>query len=195
MTHVHPCWRLKAHLGHQLRARSHARDRAPEGQVQEEAGTAAPRRKCRGRTGTTKPPRARPAPRGERAGRARCRHRQTGAVVIRRNRRTKSTLQDRRKLDAQTRATSIVWSGVGFACGAYLVCVAVPQRRLRATSTSRPGSRRTGISSRGAAEARATLAPLRGSTRPAAEAREPERRWVETERSGGAAGQLLTDAH
>ena len=51
------------------------------------------------------------------------------------------------------------------------------------TSASRPGGRRTGISSatRGSdgAEALVTLAALRG---PAAEAGEPDRRWVGTER-------------
>ena len=42
-------------------------------------------------------------------------------------------------------------------------------------------------------EARIALTALAGSTRPTAEAEEPEQRWEETERSGGAAGQFLTD--
>ena len=55
MMHVRPRWRLAARSKPQLRTRSHARDREPEGQVEEES-TAVPRRNCRGRAGTTKPP-------------------------------------------------------------------------------------------------------------------------------------------
>ena len=43
-----------------------------------------------------------------------------------RSRRRRPTLQGRRNLDAKSHATSNVWSDVGFACGAYPVCNALP---------------------------------------------------------------------
>ena len=132
-----------------------------------------------------------PVPRSARAGRARRRHRQTGApkcglcCALRprmRNRRAWPTLQDGRKLDAKSRATSIVWSTVGLACGACPVCVAVPQRRLRGDLLL-PAGQQTHWDQQPRREAR--TGRRHGPHRPRSEARHGQQRRPGSRSGGG----------
>ena len=98
-------------------------------------------------------------------------------------------MQGRRNLGARSHATSNVWSDVGFACVAYPVCDALPQRRQRAGRQTRKDQQPRREARTGGVAGRAGRAPRLNK---ASEAGEPEQRWEETELSGGAAGLLLS---
>ena len=116
-----------------------------------------------------------------------------------RSRRSKPTLHGARVLDTKSRATSKVWWRVAPGGGACPSCVAVLQRRLGHDASDLPlraadalGPEAAARGSRGAG-LRATPAVLRDSTGPVAEAEEREWLQEETERSGGATGELSTE--
>ena len=97
------------------------------------------------------------------------------------SRRSRPTLQGRRNLDAESHATSNVWSGAGFASGAYPFATPHASSARGETSAGRPGGRGTGISSRGTAR----TGWRRGSRRPRSEARQGQQWRLGSRSSGG----------
>ena len=109
------------------------------------------------------------------------------------------SVQQAHMLDIKSRATSSVWCVVALDGGACPSCVASLRRRLKQASDS-PCERQTRWDQQLSREAQTvrSIGPrqphaLRDSTGPVTE-EEQEWRWEETERSGGATGQLLMDS-